>query len=105
MKAAIEKLCDLHVSDIRLIKDKTTNTSRGFCFVELSSVEVGLCMYIHISQPPVSVQEATGLLEIVQKQYPAFFIDGRRGMHMLCEAGGGIACTCEVLIVPWKGGE
>ena len=30
----------LPIYDVRLIRDKLTNTSRGFCFVELGSVEV-----------------------------------------------------------------
>ena len=32
----------LPVYDVRLIRDKLTNTSRGFCFVELGSVEVNI---------------------------------------------------------------
>jgi len=30
----------LPIYDVRLIRDKLTSTSRGFCFVELGSVEV-----------------------------------------------------------------
>ena len=33
-------VCALSLKDIRLIKDKVTNTSRGFCFVELNNMEV-----------------------------------------------------------------
>ena len=40
VKAAVQDICDLCVTDVRLIKDKATSVSRGFCFVELSSVEV-----------------------------------------------------------------
>ena len=32
----------LPIYDVRLIRDKLTSTSRGFCFVELGSVEVML---------------------------------------------------------------
>ena len=38
---AINAVCPTPVKDVRLIKDKSTNTSKGFCFVELSSLEVG----------------------------------------------------------------
>lgn len=40
VRAAIQEISDLPLQDIRLIKDKATNTSRGFCFVELNTIEV-----------------------------------------------------------------
>ena len=36
----------LPVYDVRLIRDKLTNTSRGFCFVELGSVEVNIKLFL-----------------------------------------------------------
>jgi RNA recognition motif-containing protein len=42
VRAAVQEICSLCVKDVRLIKDKTTGVSRGFCFVELSSIEVGV---------------------------------------------------------------
>lgn len=40
------EICSLCLKDVRLIKDKATGASRGFCFVELSSVEVGACIHV-----------------------------------------------------------
>ncbi|XP_065179416.1 RNA-binding protein 5-like isoform X2 [Sycon ciliatum] len=50
----------LPIKDVRLIKDRLTNTSRGFCFVELNSIA-----------------EANQLLESLQYLDPPFAIDGR----------------------------
>ena len=36
----------MFLKDVRLIKDKVTNTSRGFCFVETASTEVCLAREI-----------------------------------------------------------
>ena len=36
---AVSRLSSLPLKDLRLIRDKLTNTSRGFCFVELNSTE------------------------------------------------------------------
>ena len=30
----------VQVKDVRLIRDKSTNTSRGFCFIEMATVQV-----------------------------------------------------------------
>lgn len=40
IRKALVEITALPVYDVRLIRDKLTNTSRGFCFVELGSVEV-----------------------------------------------------------------
>ena len=34
------ELTSVAIYDVRLIKDKVTGISRGFCFIELGSVEV-----------------------------------------------------------------
>jgi len=38
----VANVCALSVRDIRLIRDKVTNTSRGFCFVEMNNIEVSM---------------------------------------------------------------
>lgn len=48
VRLAIGKLCTLPLKDVRLIRDKATNTSRGFCFVELNSVDVSFRQYLHM---------------------------------------------------------
>ncbi|XP_073228278.1 RNA-binding protein 5-like isoform X3 [Porites lutea] len=58
IRKALVEITALPVYDVRLIRDKLTNTSRGFCFVELGSVE-----------------EASQLLEIISNMH--FTIDGR----------------------------
>ncbi len=40
------KITALQIYDVCLIRDKLTNTSRGFCFVELGSVEVTSCGFV-----------------------------------------------------------
>ena len=40
----------LPIYDVRLIRDKLTNTSRGFCFVELGSVGVTLCFCLFVQR-------------------------------------------------------
>lgn len=60
IRKALVEITALPVYDVRLIRDKLTNTSRGFCFVELGSVE-----------------EASQLLEIITNMHPPFTIDGR----------------------------
>ena len=54
---AINAVCPTPVKDVRLIKDKSTNTSKGFCFVELSSLEVGnvLAVERHVSEGGVGL--------------------------------------------------
>ena len=48
VRQAVSNVCALSLKDIRLIKDKVTNTSRGFCFVELNSIEVSWSEKVHI---------------------------------------------------------
>ncbi|XP_048577225.1 RNA-binding protein 5 isoform X1 [Nematostella vectensis] len=60
IRAALSAITVLPIYDIRLIKDKVTGTSRGFCFVELATIE-----------------EATQLLELIAAMNPPFMIDGR----------------------------
>lgn len=40
VRRAVKEICAMPLKDIRLIKDKNTDVSRGFCFVELDSMEV-----------------------------------------------------------------
>ena len=40
IRKSLVEITALPIYDVRLIRDKLTNTSRGFCFVELGSVEV-----------------------------------------------------------------
>ncbi|XP_019851943.1 PREDICTED: RNA-binding protein 5-like [Amphimedon queenslandica] len=61
IRDAISGISSVHLKDIRLIKDKVTNISRGFCFVETDTAE-----------------ECGELMKAVQEQFPAFFIDGKR---------------------------
>ena len=37
---AISDVSDIAIKDVRLIRDKSTNTSRRFCFVETITTEV-----------------------------------------------------------------
>lgn len=60
IRKALVEITALPIYDVRLIRDKMTSTSRGFCFVELGSVE-----------------EASQLLEIITNMHPHFTIDGR----------------------------
>ena len=48
VRSAIAKISSLSLKDVRLIRDKATSTSRGFCFVELNSIDVstGTSYYI-----------------------------------------------------------
>ena len=46
------------VKDVRLIRDKSNNTSRGFCFIEMATVEVRmqehkkvLRVHVHVPVP------------------------------------------------------
>jgi len=55
------ELTSVPIFDVRLIKDKVTGISRGFCFIELGSTE-----------------DAKSLLENIQQCDPAYFIEGRR---------------------------
>ena len=40
---AISDVSDIAIKDVRLIRDKSTNTSRRFCFVETITTEVSTC--------------------------------------------------------------
>ncbi|XP_029206023.2 RNA-binding protein 5-like isoform X1 [Acropora millepora] len=60
IRKALVEITALPIYDVRLIRDKLTSTSRGFCFVELGSVE-----------------EASQLLEIISNMQPPFIIDGQ----------------------------
>ncbi|KAJ7370824.1 RNA-binding protein 5 [Desmophyllum pertusum] len=60
IRKALVEITALPIYDVRLIRDKLTNTSRGFCFVELGSVE-----------------EASQLLEIITNMHPSFAIEHR----------------------------
>lgn len=60
IRKALVEITALPIYDVRLIRDKLTNTSRGFCFVELGSV-----------------LEASQLLEIITNMHPFFAIEGR----------------------------
>ena len=50
IRKALVEITALPIYDVRLIRDKLTSTSRGFCFVELGSVEVTMymcdCMFV-----------------------------------------------------------
>lgn len=60
IRKALVEITALPIYDVRLIRDKLTSTSRGFCFVELGSIE-----------------EASQLLEIISNMQPHFTIDDR----------------------------
>ncbi|KAI6655257.1 RNA-binding protein 5 [Oopsacas minuta] len=61
VRAAICTISNNRVKDIRLIRDRLTKQSRGFCFVEF-----------------VGISEATETLDTIFGQDPAFFVDGIR---------------------------
>ena len=48
IRSAIGKLGNFSLKDVRLIRDKATNTSRGFCFVELNTLDVSLWWYLRM---------------------------------------------------------
>ncbi|KAK3740589.1 hypothetical protein QZH41_001067, partial [Actinostola sp. cb2023] len=60
VRTMLSSITTLPIYDIRLIRDKLTSTSRGFCFVELASIE-----------------DATNFLEELSSMNPPFEIDGR----------------------------
>jgi RNA recognition motif-containing protein len=61
VRQAIQVVTNLPVQDIRVIKDKISGLGRGFCFVDLSTIET-----------------ATEMLKTLRSQSPAFFVDGKR---------------------------
>eukprot|EP00794_Sanderia_malayensis_P006084 gene6084-6787_t len=61
IRNSIAELTSLPIYDVRLIKDKITGMSRGFCFIEFGSTE-----------------DATSIMKKIQDSDPAYFIDGRR---------------------------
>ena len=44
VRPAVANVCTLTVMDVRLIRDKVTSTSLGFCFVEMNNIEVSMCI-------------------------------------------------------------
>ena len=61
VRMALASISNHPVRDVRLIKDRITKESRGFCFIEFTGVN-----------------EATETLDTIFEQAPAFFIDGTR---------------------------
>ena len=57
----MSNVCALNLKDIRLIKDKVTNTSRGFCFVELNNMEVSWFEKTHIKFTGTNSSKSTPL--------------------------------------------
>jgi len=53
----LNDICDVAIRDVRLITDKYTNKSRGFCFVEVTSTEDGRSLYTKITKmdPPFEI--------------------------------------------------
>ena len=63
IRAAIDTISNDRVRDIRLIRDRLTKQSRGFCFIEF-----------------MGISEATETLDSIFEQDPAFFVDGIRAI-------------------------
>ena len=61
VRTALATVSAHSVRDVRLIRDRVTKQSRGFCFIEFAGVI-----------------EATGVLDSIFQQEPAFFVDGTR---------------------------
>ncbi|XP_066284989.1 RNA-binding protein 5-like isoform X3 [Branchiostoma lanceolatum] len=61
IRSTLGALSTVHIHSIRLIKDKLTHTSRGFCFVEMNTLE-----------------EAAQMMEVLMAVRPAFAIDGKQ---------------------------
>ncbi|XP_078595318.1 RNA-binding protein 10-like isoform X5 [Branchiostoma floridae x Branchiostoma japonicum] len=61
LRSTLGALSTVHIHSIRLIKDKLTHTSRGFCFVEMNTVE-----------------EAAQMMDVLMAVRPAFAIDGKQ---------------------------
>ena len=68
IKQSLVEITALPIYDVRLIKDKLTGTSRGFCFVELESVQVRL--------QDVSIQYTTSLFICITDILNTLFWNG-----------------------------
>eukprot|EP00118_Oscarella_pearsei_P010223 m.61965 g.61965 ORF g.61965 m.61965 type:complete len:175 (+) comp35034_c1_seq2:890-1414(+) len=60
IRSTILAIAPLNIIQIRIVKDKLTNTSRGFCFIELDSIH-----------------SAHYLVELLKTMKPPFSLDGR----------------------------
>ncbi|XP_065829290.1 RNA-binding protein 5-A-like [Oscarella lobularis] len=60
IRSSVLAVAPINVINVRIVKDKLTNTSRGFCFIELDSV-----------------QTSYYLIEVLKAIKPPFSIDGR----------------------------